>query len=109
MAFRKTNEPLAFDPIVSPATSVKDNKVSIPLVFTKEKGEFHGFVPGIVMLDVVSKDLEICKQKLLETIKPILKNKISNNLPFPFVPSNEEIKKDFKDVVLIKTISIKVE
>lgn len=108
MAFKKSSEVFAFEPIVEPATSVKDNKVNIPLVFTKEDGKYHGFVPGIIMRDVVENDLEICKQKLLETIKPILKNKVSNNLPFPFFPTNEEIKKDFKSVVLIKRISIKV-
>lgn len=108
MAFRKTNEPLAFDSIVKPATGMKDNKINIPLVFTKEKGEFHGFVPGIVMKDVVDIDLDNCKKKLLQAIKPILMNKVQHDLPFPFFPSNEEIKKDFKDVVLIKTISIKL-
>ena len=108
MAFKKTTEIFKFEPIVQPATSVQDNKVNIPLVFTKENGKYHGFIPGIVMQDIIEDNLDACKLKLVDAVKPILKNKIANNLPFPFFPTNEEIKTDFKNVVLIKRISVTI-
>ena len=105
MAFIK-NTNFAFELETNPPTSVKDGKVSIPLVFTKEEGKIHGFVPGIVMSDIVEDNIELCQKKLLNFVKVDVKNKKDANAPFPFFPTNEQIKKDFKHVVLIKRISV---
>lgn len=108
MAFKKTTDMFTFESILTEPKNTENTKISIPLVFTKENSQFHGFVPGIVMQDVIENDLELCKTNLLQQIKIILKNRISNKLPFPFFPTNEDIKKDFKNVVLIKRISIQL-
>ncbi len=87
---------------------IKGDKISIPLVVTKEKNDFHGFVPGIVMTDIIDKNLDTCKQRLIDYIKTVVKNMIKNKKSFPYFPDNETIKKDFDGVVLIKRIIVKV-
>ncbi len=89
-------------------SELKDNKISIPLVFTKEKNNFHGFVPGIVMTDIIDKNLDICKQRLIDYLKDIIKVYLKGEKQFPYFPDNETIKKDFDGVVLIKRIIVKV-
>ena len=81
---------------------------SVPLVFMKknENGSvvYRGFVPGIVMKDVISTDLEECKQILLDKAKDKLKAKIQLASPMPYFPENEEILKGYDDVCFIKRI-----
>ena len=107
MAFKR-HDNFVFPGVVEPATSVVDGKVSIPLVFTLEGSEYHGFVPGIVMKDIVSSNLEECQNLLVAFIKKTVKSMIDNKQPFPFFPTNEEIKKDYVKTVLIKRFSVKV-
>ena len=81
--------------------------IVIPFVVTRENKEYHGFVPGIVMNDIVCKTTDECIEKLKPVVKQYVLSK-KENLDFPFFPSNEEIKQDFKNVVLIKRVSVKI-
>ena len=81
---------------------------SVPLVIMKKNQDgnivYRGFVPGIVMKDVISSNLEDCKKLLLEKTKDKLKAKIQLASPMPYFPENEEILKGYDDVCLIKRI-----
>lgn len=88
-----------FNRIVEPATSVVNEKVIIPLVYTLENNMYHGFVPGFQFQDVVSKTLEECQKNLLLYVKEEVYKRIQEKLPFPFFPNIEQIKEDFDDVV----------
>lgn len=81
---------------------------SVPLVFMKKNQDgnivYRGFVPGIVMKDITSANLEDCKKLLLEKTKDKLKAKIQLASPMPYFPENEEILKGYDDVCLIKRI-----
>ena len=81
--------------------------VVIPFVVTVENKIYHGFVPGIVMNDVVCETKEQCIEKLKPIVKQYVLSK-KQSLDFPFFPTNEEIKQDFKNVVLIKRVSVKI-
>ena len=103
MAFKKTEEEekklhsfekigeKQFETVAPPQTIT----ASVPLVFMKKTQDgnvvYRGFVPGIVMKDVISSDLEECKQLLLEKAKDKLKAKIQLASPMPYFPENEEI------------------
>lgn len=93
-----------FETVLPPKTIT----ASVPLVFMKKMQDgnvvYRGFVPGIVMKDVISSDLEECKQLLLEKAKDKLKAKIQLASPMPYFPENEEILKGYDDVCLIKRI-----
>ena len=82
--------------------------ISVPLVFTRHKDgdtiTYKGFVPGIIMRDIVSSDLEDCKAKLMEKAQDKLTVKVQLKSQMPFFPTNEEIKVDFDNVCLIKRI-----
>ncbi len=108
MAFIKSNN-FAFEekPKLTVASSEVDGKVNIPLVITKENGGYHGFIPGIVMKDIVCLTTQECEVKLKDFIKLYVKKAKQENLPYPFFPTNEEIKKDFKNVVVIKRLTTK--
>lgn len=90
-----------FENIVPPATSVENGMVSIPYVYTRENNEYHGFVPGFHIKDVIYKNLNDCKKALKLYIKEEILKRIENNQPFPFFPTDEEIKRDFDNVVEI--------
>ena len=79
---------------------------SVPFVFLKkiEEGKqiYRGFVPGIVMKDVISENLETCKTELESKIKEKLKAKVQLASPMPYFPTNEEILKGYDNVCLIK-------
>ena len=105
MAFKKQGKFIFEDVTIN---SNPSNVLSIPLVIQKGENVYQGFVPGFVMKDVVSTNLEICKSKLLEYAKQVIKTRIKNNQGFPFFPTNEEIKQDYKNIVLIKRINVKV-
>ena len=83
-----------------------DTKISIPLVFTRENGKIHGFVPGIVMKDIVHVEIIQCEKDLKEHVRKFVIKTRAENLSFPFFPTNEQIKRDFKHVVLIKRLNI---
>ena len=93
-----------FETVTPPQTIT----ASVPLVFMRkiENGNvvYRGFVPGIVMKDITSSNLEECKQVLLEKAKDKLKSKIQLASPMPYFPENEEILKGYDDVCLIKRI-----
>lgn len=84
-----------------------DGKISIPLVVTKEEGKYHGFIPGIVMKDFVCATVSECEEKLKVYIKNYIIDMRKTKKPYPFFPTNEDIKKDFKGVVLIKRLLVK--
>lgn len=105
MAFKK-QEFFVYEDITKNGNT--DDVLSIPLVIMQNQGVYQGFVPGFVMKDIIDEDLEECKKKLVEHTKKVVKTKVNNNQVFPFFPTNEEIKKDFKNVVLIKRVNIKV-
>lgn len=88
-------------------TNVVDGKVSIPLVITKESGKYHGFVPGIVMKDVIEQNITDCETILKDHVRKYVLKVREDKVAYPFFPSNEEIKQDFKNVVLIKRLSVK--
>ncbi len=94
---------------INVASGVVDKKITIPLVVTLEDKTYHGFVPGIVMNDIIENDIEKCLNALKEYVKKYVLQKIKNKQPFPFFPTNEEIKSDFKNVVHIKRLTAKVE
>ena len=102
-SFEKIGEK-QFEAVAPPQTIT----VSVPLVFMKKSQDgniqYRGFVPGIVMKDVTSSDLEECKTLLLEKAKDKLKTKIQLASPMPYFPENEEILKGYDDVCLIKRI-----
>lgn len=102
MAFIKNNH-FAFE---EGKQEKKEEKISIPLVFTREDGKIHGFVPGIVMKDIVCEDIAECEKLLKEHVKTFVKSANVNSIEFPYFPSNEHIKRDFKNVVLIKRLSM---
>ena len=83
-----------------------ENKISIPLVFTRENGKIHGFVPGIVMKDIVHDTKEQCEKDLKEHVKKFVIKTRNEGSSFPYFPSNEHIKRDFKNVILIKRVNI---
>lgn len=85
-----------------------ENKIKIPFVFQSENNKFVGFVPGFFMKKVGDEDLEVCKQKLFEFIKPLIKEKIEQKQQFPNFPSKEEIVKENKNVVLIKYLTFTI-
>ena len=105
MAFKKQDKFIFEDVTINQNTS---DVISVPLVIVKGTNKYQGFVPGFVMKDIVSENLEDCKQKLIEHTKNLIKTRIKNNQGFPFFPTNEEIKQDFKNVVLIKRMNVKV-
>lgn len=77
----------------------KDDFVLIPLVFILENEKYHGFVPGFVMRDIISSDLNECKKMLTNYVKTEAKKMIEENIDFPYFPEDGEIKADFKNVV----------
>lgn len=88
------------------------DEVVVPLVVNKRKDKdgtltYHGFVPGIMVEDVVDTDLETVKSALDTKFKKVIGNMINNNIPFPFFPDKDQIIKDYKDVVFIKLLKIK--
>ena len=85
----------------------EQTKISIPLVFTREDGKIHGFVPGIVMKDIIEDNTKDCEKNLKEHVKKFVIQTRKEQMPFPFFPTNEQIKRDFKHVVLIKRVNIK--
>lgn len=93
---------------INKPTGVVDGEISLPLVITLENKQYHGFVPGIVMNDIVDDDIEKCLSNLKEHTKQYVLKKIENKDSFPFFPTNDEIKKDFKNVVKIKRIKAKI-
>ena len=60
------------------------------------------------MKDIVEQTIEECQIKLISFIKTKVKSMIDNKQPFPFFPTNDEIKKDYAKTVLIKRFSVKV-
>lgn len=97
-----------FNSIVKPATSVVDGKVIIPYVFTKEDGKIHGFVPGFKIKDVVSLSLEECMKILNLYVKEEVFKRIKDNSPFPFFPNDDEIFRDFENVIKIERIEFTI-
>ena len=89
------------------ASGEVDGKINLPLVITKENGKYHGFVPGIVMKDFVCDNTQECEAKLKLFVRDYILDMRKTKKPYPFFPNNEEIKKDFKGVVLIKRLTIK--
>ena len=88
------------------------DEVVVPLVVNTRKDKdgkltYHGFVPGIMVEDVVDTDLETVKSALDTKIKKVIGNMINDNIPFPFFPDKDQIIKDYKDVVFIKLLKIK--
>ena len=119
MAFKKTennnqdvlhNFGTLGDKNMGPVPEIKKTTISVPMVFVKkvENGEkfYHGFVPGIMMKNVISKNLEECQQQLLPLIQEKLKTKIQLKGTMPYFPTNEEIIKDFDNVSCIKRFKI---
>ena len=90
----------------TPENKQDDSKISIPLVFTRENGKIHGFVPGIVMKDIVHEEIAQCEQDLKEHVKKFVIKTRNEKASFPFFPTNEQIKRDFKHVVLINRFNI---
>ena len=92
---------------LSIASGETNGTISIPLVVTKENAKYHGFVPGIVMNDFVCASTAECEEKLKAYIKNYILDMRKTKKPYPFFPTNEEIKKDFAGVVLIKRLLVK--
>ena len=89
------------------ASGEVDGTINLPLVITKEDGKYHGFIPGIVMQDFVCASTAECETKLKLYVRNYILEMRKTKSPYPFFPTNEEIKKDFKGVVLIKRLMIK--
>ena len=89
------------------ASGAVNGIISLPLVVTKEDGKYHGFVPGIVMKDFVCDTTTECETKLKVFVKDYILEMRKTQKPYPFFPTNEEIKKDFKGVVLIKRLMVR--
>ena len=115
MAFMKTTDNHQPHPISGFASKQVEEKqppktitISVPLVITRHKDgdnvSYKGFVPGIIMRDIISSDLDECKAKLMEKAQDKLTVKVQLKSQMPFFPSNEEIKIDFDNVCLIKRI-----
>lgn len=107
MAFKRSDE-LSFPSMQEKFTINLNEPISIPLVFTKEDGMFHGFTPGIKIKDVVSFGIESCYKDLTIKIKTIILQKIKNKEQLPFFPNDDEIKNDFDNVILIKRITLRL-
>ncbi|MBQ3495011.1 MAG: hypothetical protein IJA69_06300 [Clostridia bacterium] len=116
MAFKKTEENpqitsnlhgLATKNPEPPAKATMET-VSVPLCIKKQKNSdgvvYVGFIPGIIMRDIQSGDLEDCKEKLLAKAKDKLREKASLSGKMPYFPTNDEIVKDFDNIVVIKRI-----
>ena len=116
MAFKKseeTNQQLhSFDSLSEKQFEKVDPPkiltISVPLVFLKTKdGDkilYRGFIPGIVMKDVIDESLDTCKELLTEKAKEKLKAKVQLASQMPYFPSNEEVLKGYDNVCLIKRI-----
>lgn len=92
----------------APPAKATMETVSVPLCIKKQKDSdgvvYVGFIPGIIMRDVQSGDLEDCKEKLLAKAKDKLREKASLSGKMPYFPTNDEIVKDFDNIVVIKRI-----
>ncbi len=104
MGFKKQNN-ILFEGIVPKASSVSNGMINIPLVFTKEKGSIHGFVPGFSIKDVIATNLQDCKKLLNLYVKEEVLKRIENQDSFPFFPSDDEIYNDFDNVIKIIRIN----
>lgn len=86
-------------------------EVKLPLVVREKvidgRISYVGFVPGLLMMDIVGYDLETVKKDLETVAKKIVVNMLENNEPFPFFPTKEEILKDFENVVYLKLVKLK--
>ena len=82
-----------------------------PMVVLCEKDDdgkkaYIGFVPGILMDNVVSSSKEDCKAKLKEQTMNVLGLKKKKKSEFPFFPNKEEIMQDFENVADVSFIKI---
>lgn len=83
---------------------------NVPMVIiraNKTKENYEGFVPGINFSSVFGNSEQEVQEKLKNKTVSALKELAINNLPLPFFPSGEEIKKDFENVVKIIYLKIK--
>ena len=74
---------------------------------TDGKNHYAGFVPGIIMKNVVAGTERECMENLKETFSHIVKDMYKKKVPFPFFPTKEEIYKDYQDVKSIAYIKIR--
>ena len=107
MAFLKGTH-FAFEDAVKEDEKKVEQPIVIPFVVTHENNEYHGFVPGILMQDIICSTKEECIEKLKPFVKKYVIDTKNKQLDFPFFPTNEQIKQDFKNVVLIKRVSVKL-
>ena len=86
-------------------------ELKVPLVILLKQNltqkSYIGFIPGLSKKDIKESTLENCKKKLKLLAESTIKEMATNNLPFPFFPSKEEILTDFENVCYISFIKIK--
>lgn len=85
-------------------------KLSIPLVVLKnttQNSSYIGFIPGFLMKNISAQTPKQCIEKLKEYLNTKLKTMIKQNEPFPFFPTEEEIKKDWENVEKIEFVCVK--
>lgn len=88
-----------------------NGEIQMPLVILLKtsltKKEYIGFIPGLTKKDIVSSDLEECKNNLKQCAQDLVKKMATENSPFPFFPTKEEIMSDFENVCYIGFVKIK--
>ena len=86
------------------------DQIKIPMVIRKKvknnQSTYWGFIPGLTNKDIVSINFEICKNSLLDTTKKFARKLASGELQFPFFPSKQELKEDFKDIFYLAYLKI---
>ena len=86
-------------------------KLSIPLVVLKNTAQnsnsYIGFIPGFLMKNISANTSEQCIKNLKEYLTTKLKTMIKQNEPFPFFPTEEEIRKDWDNVEIIEFVCVK--
>lgn len=98
---------------VGVANSLTDlDEVRVPLIIntrteTDGSKKYHGFVPGIMMPDVIGTDIEEVKKELDVKAKEKIKEMLKDSTPFPFFPDEQHIYEDFDDVEYIKFYKLK--
>lgn len=90
---------------------IASKEVKAPLVILKKivdnETKYIGFVPGLLMNNIESANIEDVKAKLEKQTKSFINKMLKEDKPFPFFPTKEEIIEDYPETTYLKFIKIK--
>ena len=87
-------------------------EVDIPLVILKRENlngsfTYSGFIPGFMAKTLSADNYDDCKKLLKEFLMEKLKRMRKDNDPFPFFPTETEIRQDYDDVFTVDFVKVK--